>query len=180
MGNRKNIVVTAYGHNSTLDKIAVSSFEVSESGYYAHKSSDADTYCDTINSLDLNGDAWIFAQVLPENTPYSLDAFVPLKLPRFQHLILKLDNRAIQKIMRELDSQELMKALHDQDETVKEKFFTNMSKRAVQMLKEDMEFTGPVKITDIKECQRKFLNIARRMEQTGEIIIPHFKGETAE
>jgi flagellar motor switch protein FliG len=177
MGNRKTIVVTAYGHNKTLDKIAVSSFEISEDRYYNKQSSDAETYCDTINSLGLKDDSWIFAKILSENTQYSLDVFLPLE---FSDVIMKLDNRAIQKVLREIDSQELAICLKDQDETVKERIFTNMSKRSVQMLKEDMEFMGPVRIKDIKENQEKILNIIRHLEQLGEIIISYYKGETTE
>jgi flagellar motor switch protein FliG len=55
-----------------------------------------------------------------------------------------------------------------------------MSKRAVQMLIEDMEYMGPVRRTDVKEAQEKIINIIRHLGQTGEIIIPYPKGETTE
>jgi flagellar motor switch protein FliG len=146
MSNRKSIVVAAYGHNRTIDKIAVSLFEDSESGYYK-KASDAKNYCDTINALELKGDSWVFAKILSENTQYSLDG------------------KDIQKILREVDQSELAKALKDQDEMVKEKIFANMSQRAALMVKEDIEFMGPVRISDVKYSQENILNIIRRLEQ---------------
>jgi flagellar motor switch protein FliG len=175
MGNRRSLVVTAYGHSKTIDKIAVSSFEISEGNYYSNHESDAKTYCDTINSLELKGDSWVSAKILSENTQYSLDIFFSLK---FSDIITKLDNMAIQKILREIDFQELAKSLKDQDEIVKEKIFTNMSKRASLMLKENMEFMGPTRITDVKESQKKIVSIILHLDQTGEIIIPNYKGET--
>jgi flagellar motor switch protein FliG len=84
---------------------------------------------------------------------------------------------AVQKVLREIDSQELGKSLKDQDEAVKEKIFTNMSKRASQMLKEDMECIGPVGTIDVKETQEKILSIIRHLESIGEIVIPQYKGE---
>jgi flagellar motor switch protein FliG len=177
MGDREAIVVTAYGHDKILDKIAVSLFEISGYGYYNKQSLDAETYCNAINSVELKNDSWIFARILSENTQYSLDVFLPLK---FSDVIMKLDNEASQKVLKEVDAQELAKCLKDQDETVKEKIFTNMSKRAAQMLKEDMDYMGPIRIKDVKESQEKILSIIRHFEQLGEIIISYHKGETTE
>jgi flagellar motor switch protein FliG len=173
MGN--TIVITTYGHNETIDKIAISSFGGSEGN--CCQGSDAKTYCDAINALELKGDAWVFAKVLSENTPYSLDALLPLK---FSDLITKLDDKAIQKILSETDSQDIARALKGEIETVKEKIFTNMTKRASQMLKEDIEYLGPTPIKDVRESQENLVNIIRRLHQCGEIVIPHYKGETTE
>jgi flagellar motor switch protein FliG len=173
MSDRKGVVITTYGHNRTIDKIAVSLFEDAETGY-RNQASDAKNYCDTINALELSGDSWVFAKILSENTQYSLDGLIPL---RFSDVIVKLDGKDIQKILREVDNHELTLALKDQDEMVKEKIFTNMSKRAAQMIKEDMEFCGPIRIADVKDCQEKILNIIRRLAEHGEIVIP-YEGET--
>jgi flagellar motor switch protein FliG len=169
MSNGRTIVITAYGHDKIIDKIAVSSFELSEDSYYSAQNSGATTYCDAINSLELQDDSWVLAKIISENQKYALDQFLPLKL---SDIIIQLDDRAIQKILREIDSLELAKALKGLDEIVKEKIFANMSKRASQMLKEDMEFMGPVRTAESKECQGKLLDIIRHFEQTGEIIIP--------
>jgi hypothetical protein len=169
MGNRKDIVVTAYGHGKTIDRIAVSLFENSGNSYRDSPGADATTYCNAINSLKLKDDTWAFAKTLAENSQCPLGAFLPLD---FSDVIIKLDNMTVQKVLREIDSWELIKALKDQDEAVKEKVFTNMSKRASQMLKEDMECMGPVGIIDVKETQEKILTVIRHLESTGEIVIP--------
>jgi len=73
--------------------------------------------------------------------------------------------------MREVDSQELAKALKSVDTEVQDKIFKNMSKRAATMLKEDMEYMGPVRLKDVEEAQQKIVSIIRHLEDTGEIVI---------
>ncbi|MCL2210344.1 MAG: flagellar motor switch protein FliG [Treponema sp.] len=85
--------------------------------------------------------------------------------------IVMLDDRAIQKVMREVDSQELAKALKSVDNEVQDKIFKNMSKRAASMLKEDMEYMGPVRLKDVEEAQQKIVSIIRHLEDTGEIVV---------
>ncbi|MDR0456385.1 MAG: flagellar motor switch protein FliG [Treponema sp.] len=85
--------------------------------------------------------------------------------------IVMLDDRSIQKVMREVDSQELAKALKSVDTEVQDKIFKNMSKRAATMLKEDMEYMGPVRLKDVEEAQQKIVSIIRHLEDTGEIVI---------
>ena len=85
--------------------------------------------------------------------------------------IVMLDDRAIQKVLREVDTQELSKALKSVDTEVQDKIFRNMSKRAASMLKEDMEFMGPVRLKDVEEAQQKIVSTIRRLEDSGEIVI---------
>jgi len=85
--------------------------------------------------------------------------------------IVMLDDRSIQKVLREVDSGELAKALKSVDEEVQDKVFRNMSKRAAGMLKEDMEFMGPIRVKDVEEAQQKIVSIIRKLEEAGEIII---------
>ncbi|MBP5793543.1 MAG: flagellar motor switch protein FliG, partial [Spirochaetaceae bacterium] len=85
--------------------------------------------------------------------------------------IVMLDDRAIQKVMREVDTQVLAKALKAVDTVVQDKIFRNMSKRAAAMLKEDMEFMGPVRLKDVEESQQKIVSTIRRLEDSGEIVI---------
>ena len=85
--------------------------------------------------------------------------------------IVMLDDRAIQKVLREVDTQELAKALKAVDTEVQDKIFKNMSKRASAMLKEDMEYMGPVRLKDVEESQQKIVSIIRHLEDTGEIVI---------
>ena len=85
--------------------------------------------------------------------------------------IVMLDDRAIQKVMREVDTAELAKALKAVDVEVQDKIFRNMSKRASQLLREDMEYMGPVRIKDVEESQQKIVSIIRRLEEQGEIVV---------
>jgi flagellar motor switch protein FliG len=168
MGNRGAIVATFCGHGRNIDKFSVSSFEISENTNPDDGESGAKKYCDAINSLELKDDAWIFAKILSENTQYTLDELLPLK---FSDVIIKMDNGAVQKVLRETDSLELVKSLKDQDDTVKEKIFKNLSERASQMLREDMEYMGPVSRKVVKKSQEKILAIVRHLEQIGEIVV---------
>lgn len=170
MSNGTNIVVTAYGHDKVIDKISVSLFDKPEVSYYRskHESNAAEEYCKAINSLELHENKWVSAQIISECAQYSLGTFRPFN---FENIILRLDDRSIQKIMREVDSRELAKALKSEDTEVLDKVFRNMSKNAATMLKEDMEYIGPVRLRDVKESQEKILSIVNHLEDTGEITI---------
>jgi flagellar motor switch protein FliG len=85
--------------------------------------------------------------------------------------IVMLDDRAIQKVLREVDTAELAKALKSVDSEVQDKIFRNMSKRASQLLKEDMEYMGPIRMKDVEEAQQKIVSIIRKLEDAGEIVV---------
>jgi hypothetical protein len=176
MGDGRDLVITIYGHDKTIDKIAVSAFDKPESFFRGYGESDALTYCNTLNNLELNGNSWVFARNVSENAPYTLDLLLPLNFDIF----LKLDDKAIQKVLREVDTNCIAKALKSVKETVQVRIFSNITERAAQMMKEDMEYMGPVRDIDVKESQEKMLNALRRLEETGEIVIPYAKGEVTE
>lgn len=88
----------------------------------------------------------------------------------FEDIIL-LDDRAIQQVLKSVESKDLSLALKGSTEEVSEKIFKNMSKRAADMLREDMEFAGPVRVKDVQEAQQKIVNVIRKLEETGEIVI---------
>jgi flagellar motor switch protein FliG len=85
--------------------------------------------------------------------------------------IVMLDDRAIQKVLREVDTAELAKALKAVDSEVQDKIFRNMSKRAATLLKEDMEYMGPIRLKDVEEAQQKIVSIIRKLEEQGEIVV---------
>jgi flagellar motor switch protein FliG len=85
--------------------------------------------------------------------------------------IVQLEDRAIQSIMKEVDMKELATALKGTPAEVQEKIYKNMSERAVAMLKEDMEFMGPVRLRVVEEAQQKIVSIIRKLEETGEVVI---------
>lgn len=91
--------------------------------------------------------------------------------------IINLDSVSIQRFIREIDNNELSVALKGSTEEVKEIIFANMSKRMAEMLREDMEFMGPVRLRDVEEAQQKIVNIIRKLEEAGEIIIARGGGD---
>jgi flagellar motor switch protein FliG len=88
----------------------------------------------------------------------------------FEDIVL-LDDRAIQKVLREVDTGELAKALRGVEAEVQDKIFRNMSKRAAALLKEEMEYMGPVRLKDVEETQQKIVSIIRKLEDAGEIVV---------
>lgn len=91
--------------------------------------------------------------------------------------IITLDNRSIQRVLREVDNQELAVALKGSNEEVKEIIFANISQRLAAMIAEDLEYMGPKRIKEIEEAQQKIVNIIRKLEDTGEIIISRGGGD---
>ena len=91
--------------------------------------------------------------------------------------IITLDNRSIQRVTREVDNNDWALALKNAGEEVKKSIFSNMSKRLSEMIKEDMEYMGPVRLRDVEEAQQKIVNIIRKLEDAGEIVISRGGGD---
>lgn len=91
--------------------------------------------------------------------------------------ILSLDDRSIQRVLREVDNNELATALKSANEEVQTVIFNNLSKRLVAMIKDDMDFMGPVRLKDVEEAQQKIVNIIRKLEDSGEIVISRGGGD---
>ncbi|MGE4407964.1 flagellar motor switch protein FliG, partial [Pseudomonas sp.] len=88
-----------------------------------------------------------------------------------------IDDRGIQILLREVSSDVLVLALKGADEAIKEKVFKNMSKRAGELLRDDLEAKGPVRVSDVENAQKEILTIARRMAEAGEIVLGSKGGE---
>lgn len=91
--------------------------------------------------------------------------------------ILLLDDRAIQRVLRDVDNNDLAIACKGSTEEVQNAIFGNMSKRLAEMIKEDMEFMGPVRMKDVEEAQQKIVNIIRKLEDSAEIVISRGGGD---
>ena len=91
--------------------------------------------------------------------------------------ITLLDDRSLQMVLREVENKDLSLALKGVPNEVANKIFKNMSKRAADMLREEIEFMGPVRIRDVEEAQQKIVNIIRKLEDSGEIIVSRGKGD---
>ncbi len=92
--------------------------------------------------------------------------------------VLLVNDKGIQAVLKEVDNDELSLALKTASEELREKMFGNMSERAVALIKEDMEFMGPVRVSDVETAQQRIVDIVRRLEDAGEIIIAGRGGES--
>ena len=91
--------------------------------------------------------------------------------------IISLDDRAIQRVLRDVDNNDLAVALKSANDEVKTVIFNNLSKRLAAMIQEDMEFMGPVRLKDVEEAQQKIVNIVRKLEDSAEIVISRGGGD---
>ncbi|UOQ47879.1 flagellar motor switch protein FliG [Gracilibacillus caseinilyticus] len=91
--------------------------------------------------------------------------------------IVTLDNRAIQRVIREVENDDLRLSLKVASDEVKEVVFSNMSTRMVETFKEEMEFMGPVRLRDVEESQSRIVAVIRRLEEVGEIVIARGGGD---
>ncbi|MGO4887783.1 flagellar motor switch protein FliG [Anaerobacillus sp. MEB173] len=91
--------------------------------------------------------------------------------------IVTLDNRSIQRVIRDVENEDLQLALKVSSDDVKEVVFKNMSQRMAETFKEEMEFMGPVRLRDVEEAQTRIVAVIRRLEETGEIVIARGGGD---
>jgi len=91
--------------------------------------------------------------------------------------ILVLDDRSIQRVLREVDNNDLGIALKGSGEEVQNVIFNNLSKRLATMIKEEMDYMGPIRLKDVEEAQQKIVNIIRKLEESGEIVISRGGGD---
>ncbi len=91
--------------------------------------------------------------------------------------LVNVDDRGIQMILKEISTDDLSLALKTASEALKEKIFRNMSQRAAQILKEDMQTKGPVRVSDVEKAQQNIVKVARRLESEGKIILAGKGGE---
>ena len=91
--------------------------------------------------------------------------------------ILLVNDKGIQSVLKEVDNSELSLALKTASEELKQKIFKNMSERAAQLIQEDMQFMGPVRVSDVESAQQKIVDIVRRLEDSGDIVIAGRGGE---
>jgi len=100
----------------------------------------------------------------------SLAEMVRQKMFVFEDL-LQVENRNFRDILQNVDNQMLIKALKTSSEEMKNKIFSNLSERASEMLKEDMEVMGPIKLREVEEAQQEIIKTAKRLESEGKIVL---------
>lgn len=127
-----------------------------------------DSLVDILNNVDRGTEKTII-EALEDQEP-ELAEEVKKRMFVFEDVIL-IDDKGIQLILRSVDNKELALALKGSSEEVTEKILKNMSKRASDTLREDMEYMGPVRVKDVQESQQKIVNVIRRLEESGELVI---------
>lgn len=129
---------------------------------------------EVLNYVDRSTEKTIL-ESLSESNPEIADE-VKKNMFVFEDIIL-LDDRAIQLVLKEVDTKELAVALKGVGENTQVRIFKNMSERAAAMMKEEMEFMGPVRLKQVEESQQKIVSIIRKLEEAGEIIVARGGGE---
>jgi len=129
---------------------------------------------DVLNSVDRGTEKYIMDTLEIEDADLAED--IRKRMFVFED-ILQLDNRAIQRFLREVDHSQLALALKGATEEVQNVIYSNMSKRLAEMIKEDIEYMGPVRLKDVEEAQQKIVNVIRKLEDAGEIIISRGGGD---
>ena len=127
-----------------------------------------DAVVDILNTVDRSTEKHIM-ETLEVEEPELADE-IRKKMFVFED-ILMLDDRAIQRVLRDVENSDLGLALKGANEQVQNAIFNNLSKRLAVMIKEDMEFMGPVRMKDVEEAQQKIVNVIRKLEENQEIII---------
>ena len=91
--------------------------------------------------------------------------------------IIHVNDKGIQAVLKEVENDELSLALKTASEPLKEKIFRNMSERAAALIKEDMQYMGPVRVSDVEQAQQRIVDIVRRLEESGDLVIEGRGGE---
>jgi len=133
-----------------------------------------DAVVDILNTVDRGTEKHIM-ETLEIEEPELADE-IRKKMFVFEDILL-LDDRAIQRVLRDVDNNDLAIALKGSNEQVQNAIFNNLSKRLAVMIKEDMEFMGPVRMKDVEEAQQKIVNIIRKLEDSAEIVISRGGGD---
>ncbi|KKE78370.1 MULTISPECIES: flagellar motor switch protein FliG [Bacillaceae] len=129
---------------------------------------------DVLNEVDRSTEKTIL-DALETQEPELVDE-IKKRMFIFEDIVI-LDNRAIQRVIREVDDEDLRLALKVSSEEVKNLIFSNMSQRMVETFKEEMEYMGPVRLLDVEEAQTRIVSTIRKLEDIGEIVIARGGGD---
>lgn len=133
-----------------------------------------DAIVQILNSVDRSTEKHIMETLEIENAELADE--IRNKMFVFED-ILSLDDRSIQRVLRDVDNNDLGVALKGSGEEVQDVIFKNLSKRLAAMIKEEMEYMGPVRLKDVEEAQQKIVNIIRKLEDSGEIVVSRGGGD---
>ena len=127
-----------------------------------------DFVADMMNNIDRSTERKVFDQLGKTNPDLAQD--IRDKMFVFEN-ILDMDDRSVQRFVRDLDTKDVVFALKNASEDMKAVFFNNMSKRMADTVREDLEVTSNVRLKDVEEAQQRIVNVIRKLEEQGEVII---------
>ena len=137
-------------------------------GVGAHSEGGAEVIANILMRMDKSNEGGIMARITEKSQ--TLADNIRALMFVFDDMV-KVDDRGIQELMKEISKEDLPVALRGANPEVKDKFFKNMSSRAAEMLKDDMEARGPVKVSDVEKSQQNILKVCRKLEDEGRIVI---------
>lgn len=123
---------------------------------------------EVLNRVDRTTEKTIMESL--EDTDPELAETIKKRMFVFEDIVI-LDDRSIQRVIREVDSKDWALSLKGSNDAVKERVFKNMSQRAATMLKEEISYLGPVRLRDVEEAQQRIVGIIRKLEDAGEIVV---------
>lgn len=127
-----------------------------------------DSLVNILNSVDRGTERHLLESL--EETDAELVEEIRKRMFVFEDIV-KLGNQAVQRVLKEIDNRDLAVALKGSSTEVSTVIFNNISSRLQEMIKEDMEFMGPIRVRDVEEAQQKIVNVIRQLDDAGEIII---------
>lgn len=153
--------------NCDADVLSAVGFVLKKSGFYGAKAA----------GEVLSGRDVLFMNVMQEKSEdlFSVNPLLSMNLEYYlvnMEILTQIDDRSIQRWLREVSNDELAKALISASKDVQDKVFGNMSRRAALLLQQDIEFMGPVRKSDVLESQKKMIEVLKQLEERGEIVIP--------
>jgi flagellar motor switch protein FliG len=128
----------------------------------------AEVMADILTRMDKASEGGIMAKIAEKSQPLA-DSIRALMFV-FDDLV-KVDDRGLQELLKEISKDDLPLALRGANPEVKERIFKNMSTRAAEMLRDDMEAKGPVRVADVEKAQQNILKVCRKLEEEGRIVI---------
>ncbi len=146
----------------------------SAGGTESHQVGGIEPVAEIMNNVPKEVEEKVMAEI--EEKEPELAEEIRRKMFVFEDLI-HVDDRGIQTILKEVSNEDLLLALKAASDQVKEKIFSNMSKRAAEMIKEDLETMGPVRLSDVEQAQQNIIQVARRLADEGKIVIAKGGGE---
>lgn len=142
--------------------------DLSKIGTASRKFDGIEKLADILNEVDGKTEEIVLSHI--ENEDSELAAMIRQKMFVFEDL-LQLDSKNFRDILQNVDNQMLIKALRTATEEMKEKIFGNLSERAAEMLREDLEVMGPIKLSEVEEAQQELIKTAKRLEAEGRIVL---------